>query len=316
MRLAALGNQYVADQEPWAALESDKDRAATILYVALRAVDNLKVLLTPYLPFSSQRLHEMLGYDGYLAGPLEFHDVDEDGTPHVVLTGDYAGWVGTWAPSALTPGQQLREPRPLFVKLDPEKVVADELDRMQRSADEPRRARSPTPTQRDRLARAPGRVRRAGRRSRGARARGRRDAHRHVGTGIDSCRAALALADENDGVFAALGIDPHQAASPEAARVDELRELLEHPKAVAVGETGLDNARRYATPEEQRRLFDEQLALADDLGLPVVVHTREANSDTAAALAGFTGTVVMHCFSEPGLLETVLDRRLLRVLRR
>ena len=130
-----------------------------------------------------------------------------------------------------------------------------------------------------------------------------------VGTGIDSCRAALALADQNDGVFVALGIDPHQAASPEAARVDELRELLQHPKAIAVGETGLDNARRYATPEEQRRLFDEQLALADELGLPVVVHTREANSDTAAALAGFSGTVVMHCFSEPDLLETVLERR-------
>ena len=136
LRLAGLGNQYVADQEPWAALESDRDRAATILYVALRAVDNLKVLLTPYLPFSSQRLHEMLGYEGYMAGPLEFRDVDEDGTPHVVLTGDYTGWVGTWAPSALTPGQMLQEPRPLFVKLDPEKVIADELDRMQRSAEE------------------------------------------------------------------------------------------------------------------------------------------------------------------------------------
>lgn len=130
-----------------------------------------------------------------------------------------------------------------------------------------------------------------------------------VGTGIDSCRAALALAEENDGVFAALGIDPHQAASPEAARVDELRELLQHPKAVAVGETGLDNARRYATPDEQRRLFDDQLALADELGLPVVVHTRDANRDTADALAGFSGTVVMHCFSEPDLLETVLERR-------
>jgi Tat protein secretion system quality control protein TatD with DNase activity len=62
-----------------------------------------------------------------------------------------------------------------------------------------------------------------------------------IGTGIESCRAALALADRHDGVYAALGIDPHQASSPEAARVDELRELLSHPKAVAVGETGLDN---------------------------------------------------------------------------
>ena len=129
-----------------------------------------------------------------------------------------------------------------------------------------------------------------------------------IGTGIDSCRAALALADENKGVFAALGIDPHQAASSEAGRIEELRALLEHPKAVAVGETGLDNTRQFATPAEQRRLFDAQVALADELGLPVVVHTREADADTAAALAGFARTVVMHCFSSPGLLPTALDR--------
>jgi TatD DNase family protein len=129
-----------------------------------------------------------------------------------------------------------------------------------------------------------------------------------VGTGIASCRAALALAEENEGVFAALGIDPHQAASPEAGRLDELRELLEHPKAVAVGETGLDTVRQFATPAEQRRLFDAQLALADELGLPVVVHTREAEADTAAALAGFSGAVIMHCFSSPGLLPTALER--------
>jgi TatD DNase family protein len=129
-----------------------------------------------------------------------------------------------------------------------------------------------------------------------------------IGTGIESCRAALSLAEENEGVFAALGIDPHQAASSEATRIEELRALLEHPKAVAVGETGLDNARRYASPAEQRRLFDAQLAVADDLGLPVVVHTRDADADTAAALAGFAGIVVMHCFSSPGLLATALDR--------
>jgi TatD DNase family protein len=129
-----------------------------------------------------------------------------------------------------------------------------------------------------------------------------------IGTGIDSCRAALALAEQEEGVFAALGIDPHQAASPEASRLDELRELLAHPRAVAVGETGLDNARQVATPLEQRRLFDAQLALADELGLPVVVHTRDADDETASALAGFGGTVVMHCFSSPGLLPTVLER--------
>jgi TatD DNase family protein len=129
-----------------------------------------------------------------------------------------------------------------------------------------------------------------------------------IGTGIDSCRAALALTDENEGVYAALGIDPHQASSAEASRLDELRELLAHPKAVAVGETGLDNAKRYASPEEQRVLFDAQLGLARELELPVVVHTRDADEETAAALSGFGGTVVMHCFSSPGLLPVALER--------
>ena len=129
-----------------------------------------------------------------------------------------------------------------------------------------------------------------------------------IGTGIDSCRAALALADEHEGVFAALGVDPHQAASAEARRLDELRELLSHPKAVAVGETGLDNVKLYASPVEQRRLFDRQLTLAADLDLPVVIHSREAAAATASALDGFGGNVVLHCFSSPDLLPAALER--------
>jgi methionyl-tRNA synthetase len=135
MRLAALGNQYVAEQAPWEALKTDRARAGTVLFVALRAVDSLKTLLTPYLPFSSQRLHELLGYDGRIAGPLVFETVvEEGGREHVVLTGDYDSWVGGWEPSSLASGQQLREPRPLFAKLDAERVVAEELERMQAAA--------------------------------------------------------------------------------------------------------------------------------------------------------------------------------------
>lgn len=128
-----------------------------------------------------------------------------------------------------------------------------------------------------------------------------------VGTGIDSCRAALGLAELNDGVFAALGIDPHRAATEEAARVGELRELLAHPKAVAVGEAGLDYHYGSETKLEQRRLFEAQLALARKLTLPVVVHTRSANADTESILRSHQGTVVMHCFSEPGLLAAGIE---------
>ena len=129
-----------------------------------------------------------------------------------------------------------------------------------------------------------------------------------IGTGLDSCRRALALAETHDEVVAALGIDPHRAATPEAARVDELRPLLAHAKAVAVGEAGLDGHHGADTLREQRTLLDEQLALAESLGLPVVIHSRAASAETAAALAPFGGTVVLHCFSEPELLGPALER--------
>jgi TatD DNase family protein len=129
-----------------------------------------------------------------------------------------------------------------------------------------------------------------------------------IGTGIDSSRAVVSIVDHHEEVYAALGVDPHRAAEPDAERLDELRELLTHPRVVAVGETGLDTVRRYATPLEQRRLLDAQLALAEELSLPVVIHSREAEQETAAALAPFTGTVVLHCFSSPGLLPVALER--------
>jgi TatD DNase family protein len=129
-----------------------------------------------------------------------------------------------------------------------------------------------------------------------------------IGTGIDSCRAALALADAHEGVVAALGIDPHQAGTAEAGRVPELRDLLAHPKAAAVGEAGLDYHYGGDRRDEQRALFRAQLELAAELRLPVVVHTREANEDTEAILRAHDGTVVMHCFSEPGLLDAGLER--------
>ncbi len=130
MRISSLANQYVADQAPWALVKTDRDRAATVLYVALHCVDSLKTLLAPFLPFTSQVVHELLGYDGDLAGPLEFRtESEDDGSTHEVLTGDYERSVGSWAPSELPPGQALREPRPLFRKLPPE-TAAEELARL------------------------------------------------------------------------------------------------------------------------------------------------------------------------------------------
>jgi TatD DNase family protein len=129
-----------------------------------------------------------------------------------------------------------------------------------------------------------------------------------VGTDVADCRRALALAERHDGVFAILGIHPHEAGTATDADLAELRELQGHPKAVAVGEAGLDWYRDYAPRDAQRRLFDAQLELAAELGKPVVIHTRAADDDTLASLEGFAGTVVLHCFSSPHLLPTALER--------
>jgi methionyl-tRNA synthetase len=128
MRLSGEANQYLSDEAPWTVLKTDRERAGTILYVALRAVDSLKMLFTPFLPFSAQQLHELLGYEGWIAGPLEDREIaDEDGGVHEILTGDYEQWAGRWEPSQLPPGRPLRQPRPLFRKLDLEQVVREEL---------------------------------------------------------------------------------------------------------------------------------------------------------------------------------------------
>lgn len=128
-----------------------------------------------------------------------------------------------------------------------------------------------------------------------------------VGTTIEGGRSALALAEEHEGVFAVVGIHPHEAAA-EGGRVDELRDLLAHPRAVAVGETGLDFYRERAPRERQLEVFEAELELARTLGKPVVVHTRAADRETAAALDRFEGTVVLHCFSSAALLPVALER--------
>jgi TatD DNase family protein len=129
-----------------------------------------------------------------------------------------------------------------------------------------------------------------------------------VGTDVDDCRRNLLLAEAHDGVHAILGIHPHAAGDATDDDVAALRELLADPKAVAVGETGLDWFRDYAPRDAQQRLFAQQLDLAQELGKPVVIHTRAADEDTLAALAHHAGTVVLHCFSSPHLLPSALER--------
>jgi TatD DNase family protein len=129
----------------------------------------------------------------------------------------------------------------------------------------------------------------------------------NVGTSLRSSRAAVALAEQHGFIYAAVGIHPHDAVTATAVVLDELRTLACHPKVVAVGEIGLDYYRDLSPRPAQRRAFADQLALAADLKLPVVVHSREAHDDVLTALQGWDGTGVLHSYSAgPERLEEVL----------
>jgi TatD DNase family protein len=123
-----------------------------------------------------------------------------------------------------------------------------------------------------------------------------------IGCGLESTRTTLAIAAGHKGVSVAAGVHPHQAAGGE--RLDGLLD----ERIVAVGEIGLDFYRDYAPRDVQRQVFAAQLELAAEHGKPVIIHSRAADDETAAALERFSGTVVLHCFSSPGLLSVALDR--------
>ncbi len=120
-----------------------------------------------------------------------------------------------------------------------------------------------------------------------------------IGYDLTSSRAAVALAEAHPAIYAAVGVQPNYPQAAAGDWLDELRRLAAHPKVVAIGEIGLDYHWNAAPPDVQERIFREQLALARELGLPVVIHSREAAEDTVRVLRdaarGLAG--VMHSFS-------------------
>jgi TatD DNase family protein len=135
---------------------------------------------------------------------------------------------------------------------------------------------------------------------------------RMLTVGIDgaSCRAALAAAEDFPQVYAAIGRHPSSAKGFDDADLAELRALAAHGRCVAIGETGLDFYRDTAPPADQERAFAAQIALARETDKPLVIHSRAAESQTLAQLAGEAQgvSVVMHCFSMPEQLARCVRR--------
>ncbi len=127
--LATEANRYLDAQGPWFEIKKDKAETAKTVYTALRVIDSLKTLFAPFAPFTSQKLHEYLGHDGSLFGAQKIITVPDAQGQHDALTYDGSGAVGKWQPSELKPGQALRQPQPLFKKLE-EKIVEEERGRL------------------------------------------------------------------------------------------------------------------------------------------------------------------------------------------
>jgi methionyl-tRNA synthetase len=115
---------------PWFQIKEDRQAAATTVYVILRAIDNLKTILSPILPHTAQKLREYLGYEGQLFATQEVVEYEEETRSHRALTYDHGGAIGTWTKSALPAGQALRKPAPLFKKLD-ESLIDEEYARLE-----------------------------------------------------------------------------------------------------------------------------------------------------------------------------------------
>jgi len=137
-----------------------------------------------------------------------------------------------------------------------------------------------------------------------------------IGMDQETNAAAVASAELHESVFAAVGRHPNEASGFDDAVAAEIAELGAHEKVRAIGETGLDFYRDYATPDEQRRAFAAQIEIATELGLPIVIHSRDPEGETSAtdeifatldARAGEV-PVILHCFSAPQRVGDAAER--------
>jgi TatD DNase family protein len=137
-----------------------------------------------------------------------------------------------------------------------------------------------------------------------------------VGMGPESNPVAVASAERHEAVFAAVGRHPNDATGFDEAAAEEITRLGAHEKVRAIGETGLDFYRDTAAPGDQRRAFAAQIEIARELGLPIVIHSRDPEGETSASDEIFATLderaggvpVILHCFSAPHRVQDAAER--------
>ncbi len=119
-----------------------------------------------------------------------------------------------------------------------------------------------------------------------------------TGNGPPDLEAGIRLADGHPQMYASVGVHPHDASKAAPETFERLRELLKHPRVVAIGEIGLDYHYNFSPPEIQREVFARQLEMAREAARPVIIHTREAWPDTLRLIEeARPASGIMHCFS-------------------
>lgn len=138
----------------------------------------------------------------------------------------------------------------------------------------------------------------------------------NVGLGGEENLTAIAAAERHTAVFASVGCHPTEASGFDDAQAERIAELAEHEKVRAIGETGIDYYREAASPTDQHRALEGQVAIARERGLPIVIHARDKDGETRAIdeifelLDGQAGEtpVILHCFSAPWRVEDAAER--------
>ena len=100
-----------------------------------------------------------------------------------------------------------------------------------------------------------------------------------VGTNIEDSKKCLSISEDNDNIFASAGVHPHDSKDVSESYIDDIYEIIQYDSMIAIGEIGLDYFRNISAPETQKKIFREQMEIAQDLNYPVIIHNRDSDKD-------------------------------------